>query len=288
VWIEPGINGTLFTTTLGGTTASASSTVGLALDQSLSLAPNPLLLDDISGFTVTAGSGALVNSMVFSASGFAGGVVREAFINSGKTYRLRAQFTQTNAVELSLNNNNASKANTIYETTATSGSVDAIFVAVNSNFYLRLAATSTVTFSQISINQVLGNHASQATAANRPTLQQSGNLYFLRHDSTDFLTATLPALSGGNYSTTASIYFGTPQGMSSLHNQTIGTTYNLPALNTDVYGGWVVVPARLTPPEEEQLARYFRAKAGIVGSEDYFWQPGYLTDDSGTILLTRR
>jgi hypothetical protein len=119
-----------------------------------------------------------------------------------------------------------------------------------------------------------GRSVIQAPEANRPTLQQSGNLYFLRHDGTDYLTATLPALSGGNYSTTASVYFGTPQGMSSFHGQTIATTYNLPAPNTDVYG-WCVVPSRLLPPEEEQLARYFRAKAGIVGSEDYFWQEDY-------------
>jgi hypothetical protein len=112
----------------------------------------------------------------------------------------------------------------------------------------------------------------------------------LVHNGTDYLTATLPALSGGNYSTTASVYFGTPQGMSSLHNQSIGTSYNLTAPNTDVYGGWVVVPSRLTPPEEEQLARYFRAKAGIVGSEAFLYEQGYgfLTADNGKYRLLRR
>lgn len=92
------------------------------------------------------------------------------------------------------------------------------------------------------------------------------------------------------YSSSGSVYFGTPQGMSSLHNQSIGTTYNLPAPNTNSFG-WVVVPERLSPPEEEQLALYFRNRAGIIGSDNYFWQEGAdgmvgpLTDDYGNVLL---
>ena len=76
------------------------------------------------------------------------------------------------------------------------------------------------------------------------------------------------------YASSGSVYFGTPQGMSSLHNQSIGTTYTLPAPNTDIFG-WVVVPERLSPPEEEQLALYFRNRAGIIGSDNYFWQEDY-------------
>lgn len=95
----------------------------------------------------------------------------------------------------------------------------------------------------------------------------------LRHDGTDFLTASLPDLGGGIYSAAGSVYFATPVGMQSLHNQSIGTTYNLPALSTDIYF-WIVYPQRLSTSNERQLERYMLAKAGIA-EPDYFIQTGY-------------
>lgn len=139
---------------------------------------------------------------------------------------------------------------------------------------------------------MLGNHAFQATAANRPTLQYNGNLPLIRHaDSTDVLVAAMPDLGGGVFSTAGSVYFATPQGMSCLHNQSIGTTYNLPALQTDIYGT-VITPARLSPPLEQRLAVYMHRLAGLADA-DFFWQElatdgmtgQLLADDNDTILL---
>ena len=95
----------------------------------------------------------------------------------------------------------------------------------------------------------------------------------LVHDANDVLTASLPALSGGNFSTNGSVYFATNVGMSALHGLTIGTTYSLPALSSDIYGS-IVVPERLSAAREAQLARYMERLAGIAGP-DYFEQVDY-------------
>lgn len=92
------------------------------------------------------------------------------------------------------------------------------------------------------------------------------------------------------YSSSGSTYFATAVGMSCLHNQSIGTTYNLPALQTDIYVV-VITPARLAPPLEQRLASYMHRLAGLADA-DFFWQEqatdgmtGQLLADDGTILL---
>jgi hypothetical protein len=78
------------------------------------------------------------------------------------------------------------------------------------------------------------------------------------------------------YASSGSTYFATPVGMSALHNQSMGATYNLPALSSDIYG-WAITPERLSAVQESRLSRYFERLAGIAG-------PDYLTDDTGDIL----
>ena len=60
--------------------------------------------------------------------------------------------------------------------------------------------------------------------------------------------------------------------MSALHNLSIGTSYNLPAPQSDIYG-YVITPERLSPVDESRLERYFRMKAGLL-------TPDYLTSDA--------
>lgn len=124
-----------------------------------------------------------------------------------------------------------------------------------------------------------GNNATQATAANRPTYQLDSNgLPLARHDTTDSLSVSLPDLGGGIFSSAGSVYFATPVGMSALHNQSMGTTYQLPALSTDVYS-WIVVPQRLSAVLESRLERYMLRKAGLA-------EPDYLLDDNGNQLMS--
>lgn len=78
------------------------------------------------------------------------------------------------------------------------------------------------------------------------------------------------------YSSNGSVYFATPVGMSALHNQSMGSTYNLPALSSDIYS-WMVFPQRLSTVLESRLERYMLRKAGIAG-------PDYLLDSSDNQL----
>lgn len=170
--------------------------------------------------------------------------------------------------------------------------------ALTTLFFQSLGATPSMVFSRsagatgiffvdsISVRLISGNHASQATAANRPIYQlDSKNLPYLAHDSTDSLSVSLPNLSGGVFSSAGSVYFSTPQGMSCLHNQSIGTSYNLPAPQTDNYCT-VITPSRLVPPLEKRLELYMLHLAGLV-EPDYLLDDNkqQLTDDSGELLL---
>jgi len=139
--------------------------------------------------------------------------------------------------------------------------------------------------SYISARQVLGNHAYQATAANRPTYQLVNNLPLVRHDTNDTLTCSLPNLGGGVFSSAGSVYFATPLGMSALHNQSMGTSYNLPALTTDIYS-WMVFPQRLSATQETQLERYMLGKAGLA-APTYLTDntDGFFADDSGNDII---
>lgn len=80
------------------------------------------------------------------------------------------------------------------------------------------------------------------------------------------------------YSSNGSVYFATPVGMSQLNNQSMGTTYTLPALSTDIYS-WIIVPQRLSAVLESRLERYMLRKANLT-------EPDYLLDDDGNQLMS--
>lgn len=64
------------------------------------------------------------------------------------------------------------------------------------------------------------------------------------------------------FSSSGSVYFALPTGMSALHNQSIGTSYSAPIQSMDLYGT-VIVPARLSNQREAQLQNYFEKLAGL-------------------------
>jgi len=87
------------------------------------------------------------------------------------------------------------------------------------------------------------------------------------------------------FASSGSVYFATPVGMSALHDQSMGTSYNLPALSTDIYS-WMVFPQRLSAAQETQLERYMLGKAGLA-TPDYLLDSSdnQLTDDSGNDII---
>jgi len=121
-----------------------------------------------------------------------------------------------------------------------------------------IASPVTIYIRRYTVREVPGNHATQATSAARPMLQQDGNgSYYLAFDGVDdYLRTTFPNL-GSNVTIGRSIP-GT--GASILTGQTIGA------------GNWddgtshcalVIIDRALTGPETALLTEYLNMRAGL-------------------------
>ena len=267
-----------------------TQTVGLLLDQSQGMLLGPELVTngDFSngttgwgpdpGATLSVSTGQLTISVDGANSA---GCSQSISTVIGATYQISVNVIYVSAGTQSISAGTSIRGSQLFVSySATLGDRIGKFIATTTTTYICWSCGSSsrsAIIDNISVKQVLGNHAYQATAANRPTFQlDSNSLPLVRHDATDYLTVSLPNLGGGVFSASGSVYFATPQGMSALHNQSMGTTYNLPAPSTDVYA-WCVTPARLNAAQEAQLERYFIRQAGIV-------TPNYMTDENGNIL----
>jgi hypothetical protein len=112
---------------------------------------------------------------------------------------------------------------------------------------------------------VLGKHAVQATTANKPYLRRTpttGKYWYDSNTETGALTATFSGALGS----ACTIATVTPEGVSILENQTVGSTYNI----TPPYGynGPVLVIDRaLTPPEIAMVTRVMARDVPALSSE---------------------
>ena len=151
--------------------------IALALSKDKGLVLGPELAGDISGFTALVGGGALNPPLEFSSTG-TGGVSMRAFLTVGNVYQLDLAYTKgTAATEFSVNNSAGSRIDTLGFSTAASNSFTAKFLAVDTNLYLRLSGTDTVTINNISVRELPGNHATQPSTTFRPTLN-AGDVLF--------------------------------------------------------------------------------------------------------------
>jgi hypothetical protein len=115
--------------------------------------------------------------------------------------------------------------------------------------------TSNFTIDNISVRELAGNHAAQATAAARPTLRvTAGGVYYLEDDGGDSLNWTAPA---GTY---------TIAHVNSVGAVTIQTAQALSgatdALVAQYLAGYVAVNRALTDAETSALTAYLAAKGG--------------------------
>jgi len=145
--------------------------------------------------------------------------------------------------------------------------------------YLGTNTTDTLSIDNIVIKEVLGNHAIQATTANKPYLRRTpvSNKYWLdSNTSTGALTATF-ASALGSACTIATVG---AEGVTIAENQTVSTTYNL----TPPYGynGDVLIINRaLTAVEKALVTRVLRRNVPTLGSE-LVTNGGFDTDSGWT------
>jgi len=194
-WYDPTDLSTMFQDSAGTTPVTAvEQPVGLILDKSQGLAQGSQLVVNGDGTTLTgwtpvndAGCTTTVSGGQFVLTTVASGGARlrqTIPVTAGKTY----------AISIFINANNDSGANSfqiwgtgygagtlVFAPQVFNGVFTAIVQATSANLYLQLnayrAASGTVAYyDDVSVRELAGNHASQSTAASRPTYRARYNL----------------------------------------------------------------------------------------------------------------
>lgn len=176
VWYDPSDLTTLFQDSAGTTPVTAAGQpVGLMLDKSKSLALGAELVTN-GGFSVDAnwdkGTGWTISGGVATkAAGTASnlGQTVSPSLTAGKSYRVTFGITVTaGSVDFLFTGGSTTFAATGITTTRT---VNVLASALGANNYFVFVATAAFagTIDNISIKELAGNHATQATSAQRPT-----------------------------------------------------------------------------------------------------------------------
>ena len=186
-WYDPSDLSTLFQDSLGTTpVTTADDPVGLMLDKRKGLVLGPELVTNggfessLTGWNdISSGDGTVAqadNSAVLtSGSGARGQITQSLSTVVGKSYRLRFNITQADAGSSLFEVGTASGANnTLLIQSLSVGSYSYLFTAESSATFISPASAFGVDvtkISNISVRELPGNHATQATSAARPTYQ---------------------------------------------------------------------------------------------------------------------
>ena len=184
VWYDPSDFNTMFQDAAGTTPVTGvEQPVGLILDKSRGLGPEliaqPVNFNDKWKATV-------VGEPVASGSSFTTVSIGGFWINvltPGKTYQVTVNGSTTAASGVTLRQTDTTTSSQIR-----AGFGPAVFTAQSgfTYFYVRNESAGTTTVTSISVRELPGNHATQATTTSRPTLQQDASgKYYLSFDGVD-------------------------------------------------------------------------------------------------------
>lgn len=274
IWLDCSDLSTLFTDAAGTTPVTAEGQpVGLILDKSKGLVLGSELVTngDFSSTTEwTLGSGASIS----------GGVLTLTTTGSDDSLATTT-FSSTNGKRYEL------VVTIVSSTTAGTGGQSSATVAVGNGggvfdlgglppgtykyypqvFYTGQTSVSlniynntptTTVFDSISIKELAGNHASQATAAARPLKTSTGLSKWINYDAIDdVLNTTFPSSLGSNCTVARAVVGGSPV---ILTGQTIGTSY---ADSTD-HAGLIIINRALTTQETNDLTAWMTAKGATA------------------------
>lgn len=251
---------TLFRDAVGTTPVSASGqAVALLLDKSqgLTLGPERVVNGDFAtnldswaapggGWSWEAGKAKLTGS------GSAQAFIQEGVFEIGKTYRV---VFEINTSGLGAGFQNASGR--IYASGA-SGTVSAIVTPdLTALVFKRVDGVVNGTLDSVSVREIAGHHAVQATSALLPQYRTGGGLQWLQRDpASDSLPAMLPALG-----TDATIWFATEGASTILTGQSVaaGAFETLRGPKTYAVGA---IDRSLTPTETAGLMAYLNSVRG--------------------------
>lgn len=198
VWYDPSDLTTLFQDSVGTTPVTAAGQpVGLMLDKSQGLVLGAELVtngdfsDGATGWTLGTGwsisGGTASRDATAVASNLSGGTG----VVAGKSYRVTwTQGAGTVAVYL------GSAAGPTVANLSAAGTYSRTVLATVSGGILFRANVVVSSIDNVSVRELAGNHATQATAAARPTYQTSGGLHWLAFDGVDDFMVT-PTITPG-------------------------------------------------------------------------------------------
>ena len=186
VWYDPSDFSTMFQDAAGTTPVTAvEQPVGLILDKSKGLVlGSELIVQPINfnaNWIATTGGTPVASGSSFTTSSIGGFWINA--LTPGKTYQVTVTGTTTADSGVTLRQTNTTTTSQIR-----TGFGSAVFTAQSGfmYFYVRNESAGTTTVTSISVREVPGNHATQATTTSRPTLQQDAfGKYYLSFDGVD-------------------------------------------------------------------------------------------------------
>ena len=259
-WYDPSDLSTMFQDSAGTTPVTADGQpVGLILDKSKGLvlgaeaAPS---LSSSAGWTASSGITVSGGTATFSAVSNGGALaIATPPLTVGKTYISTVVVATLTSGQLSVYVGGTYMSNI----TAPGTYTYRVNATTNGLWNIGAAQTPTnCTITSISVKEIAGNHASQATAAKRPLFAATGLAEWTNYDAVDdVLNNTFPSSLGSSCTVAKAVVGGSP---TILTGQTIGTTW---AESTD-NAGLVIVDRALTPQETTDLTAWLTAKGATA------------------------
>jgi hypothetical protein len=199
-WFDPSCMECMYQDSAGTTAAAINSPVGLLLDKRYGLARGPELVTN-GGFD--SGANWTLNATAPATSTISGGkltlvapageaaTAQQNILTIGKSYKVAGTVTvRSGSVKVQMGSGATTTGTLVF---TVSGAFSATLVASGSdgNFFLARNAACDADFDNVSVRELPGNHATQATAASRPTLKQDATgRYYLHFDGIDDSLAT--------------------------------------------------------------------------------------------------
>lgn len=258
-WYDPSDLSTMFQDSEGTTPVTAvGQPVGLILDKSKGLALGAELVtngdfsDGATGWTLDS---AVVNSGALDCSTAAAWMFFATRpISTIQNAYIEISFTISNYVSGRIN---------VFISPYVSGNGTYTFRQYTTGYYVNVTCQSGATgfvgtVDNISVKELPGNHAFQATAAKRPLLAATGLSDWTNYDAVDdVLNTAFPSSLGSSCTVAKAVVGGSP---TILTGQTIGTSW---AESTD-NAGVVIVNRALSTQETTDLTAWLTAKGATT------------------------
>lgn len=250
VWYDPSDLSTMFQDSAGTQPVTTpGQPVGLLLDKSQGLKLGPELVFDMTQTQfdnwTDNGDGTFTSD---GGDGFIGNATVQTGMTANATYEV--QFEIVNYISGSVRPQSSTPSGGVYQSSV--GVFKQLIVPSTIAFYF-YSNNFAGTIRLISIREVPGHHASQATASKRPTYRDSGSRYLQDDLVDDVLNWTAPADS-------YTIIYGDTDGtITTLTAQALSGTTDV--LQTENLVGYIAINRALTSAEQSRVEAYLRSKA---------------------------